>query len=196
MGKLTSTPNRHSMKTYISVALFLLVVPSVLLSNIEADSSLSPQTELEYQHSITIDPLFLIFGSVILGYEYRASDRLSLEAHWGFGSMLFTDIKHYYEFGARYYLNKDPNKGLFLTGFFNGIRLQTSQKSGSVSNFFLGLGNRWMLSRILLIDAFGGIYFSGDDKITFTKVDGSTTTSVDIGGKTRMSGTARIGIVF
>jgi len=182
------------MKTAF-LALFLLATPSVVLSNNINDSTIVSPPSLEYQSEISIDPLFMILGCTILGYERRISERVSLEGHLGFGSMLFVDVKTYYEIGGRYYLGKDLNKGMFLLGFLNGITLQTTNQSANVSNVFFGIGNRWRAASWLAIELFGGVYLSGNNKATFTKVDGNSTTSLDVGG-TRLSGTARIGVTF
>jgi len=184
------------MKTLIAVALCLLVGPSPSQAGVTANADSSSQTQLRYKHDISVDGPFLIFGCAIVGYEYRIVARLSLEAHYGFGSMLFTDVQYYHELGVRYYFQKDPNDGFFAIGFYNGIRLKTPQKTGSASNYFLGLGNRWIFFNKLTVDVFGGMYLSGDEKTVFKKTDGYSTTSVEIGGPVRMSGTARVGIIF
>jgi hypothetical protein len=182
----------------VLVSFLLLATSCFANAQIQGDSSQtsSPASPtLEYQSTISIDPLFAIIGCTIFGYEHRMTDRLALEGHVGLGSMLFVDVKTYYELGGRYYLGKDPNRGIFLLGFVNGITLQANAQSASATILFIGAGHRWRPAGWLALELFGGGYFSGDKKNTLTKVDGNTTTSVDVGG-TRFSGTLRMGVTF
>ena len=148
------------------------------------------------KHNININPLYLIFGLIDIGYEYRILNQISLEGNYGFGKLFFVEVQKYYEFGFRYYIKKQSNSSFFLKVHINNIGLKSDDKSADVLNYGLFIGHRWLISKSFTIDLYGGIYLSGDDKVIFEEVKGNTKKTVDIGGHTRTSGNIQIGLSF
>lgn len=180
-----------NMKT-IKYLIALLVISQATIFS-QTNDSLS--VDSDPANYINVDGLLLIFGGVNPGIERRIVDEFCVFGSVGFGSMWFTDIKQMFEIGAKYRL-----KAMLKNNFYAGLSyykmsLEYKNKTASASSIGFLFGYYHIFFDWLRFDANGGMYISGDNKVTFTEQSGNLTKSVSIGG-VNLGGSLKIGIAF
>jgi len=182
------------MKKSIILGLLFIVFTISLISAQE----ISPNNEtiIPYKHTISIDPLILIFGSPNFSYELRIINRVAVSGYVGFGKMLFVDITKSYGAYIKYYIGSEPGYGLFLQGGVVDLGVEVNDEKAEAFYTSIGCGYRVKRFYPLNIEISSGLMFSSADKVTFEEVRDNVTKTVEIGGPVRLGGSISLGFCF
>lgn len=154
------------------------------------------EKKIPYRHTISTDPLALIFGSPNFSYELRVTKNIAVSGYAGFGKVLFVDITKSYGAYIKGYFGSEPDYGLFIQGGIVDLGIQVGDEKAEAFYTFLGGGYRVMKFKPLTLEISSGLLFSGDDKVMFEEVDGNLTKTVEIGGPVRFGASITFGFSF
>jgi len=183
------------MQRRLFIILFLLLGITFLAAQNQTIINSKPLNK-PYKHTLTTDPLSLVFGMGNVGYEYRFIKRASLSASAYFGKMLFVDMENSYAAFLRYYKGYDPTYGLFFQTGYSHLEASYKGEKAKVSSIHAGLGYRFLKSGIFTFDLGGGVSFSSDEKVEYEKRSGNVTQTVTLGGPVAASLTLSAGFSF
>jgi hypothetical protein len=179
----------------IILGLLLIIFAFTLLSAQEVNTIVT-EKKAPYRHTISTDPLMLIFGSPNFNYELRVTRNIAVSGFMGFGKLLFVDITKNYGAYVKGYFGSDPYSGLFLQGGITDIGIEVGDEKAEAFYTFVGGGYRTTRFYPLAVEVFSGLLFSGDEKVSFEEVSGKITKTVDIGGPVRYGGSITLGFCF
>lgn len=182
------------MNKKIILGLLLVVFTFSLISAQEVLTE--TDKKIPYRHTISTDPLVLIFGSPNFSYELRITKRIAVSGYAGFGKMLFVDITKNYGAYVKGYIGSEPDYGLFLQGGIVDLGIEVGDEKAEAFYTFFGGGYRVKRFYPLNVEISSGLLFSGDDKVTFEEVSGNLTKTVEIGGPVRFGGSISLGFCF
>ncbi len=182
------------MKKKIILGLLLIIFTFSLISaQVVITES---EKKIPYRHTISSDPLMLIFGSPNFNYEFRVTRNIAVSGFMGFGKVLFVDITKNYGAYIKGYFGSEPHYGLFLQGGIVDLGVEVGDEKAEAFYTFIGGGYRVMKFKPLTLEISSGLLISGDDKVMFEEVDGNITKTVEIGGPVRLGGSLTFGFSF
>ena len=180
-------------RTIILTKLFIIFTFSLLSAQ---EINTEKEKNIPYRHTISTDPLVLIFGSPNFSYELRITKRIAVSGYAGFGKMLFVDITKNYGAYIKGYIGSEPDYGLFLQGGVVDLGVEVGDEKAEAFYTFVGGGYRVKRFYPLNVEISSGLLFSGDDKVSFEEVSGNLTKTVEIGGPVRFGGSISLGFCF